>query len=1183
MLAIARQLGELLGLDQLAVHQKPLVAVPLRPRGHVLVVALARFDQRGEDLHRAGRGRVTQLRGDVREGGGGDGDAAVGAELRAELRVEQAQEVVDLGDRGHGGFSAAPRDALLDGHRRRETGDVVHIGLLHLLDELAGVGGHAVEEAALSLGKEDVEGERRLARSAEAGDDDEFVARDVERDVLEVVLARSGDADALVVRRRRGRRLGGAQGPASGVGFERGAQERGGAGLRITRHLLGCPGGDDGPAVLARLRAHVDHVVGALDDLDVVLDDDERVSGVHEALEHAEQARDVVEVQPGGGFVEEEEPGLGLGVGQPRGQLEALRLAAGEEARRLAEAQVAEADILQRLQRTGDLLMLRETAKKLDGLGHRHFQHVVDGLALEQHAQHVGLEAFAAAGGADERDVAEELHLDALVAKPGAALAAAVVRVEAEGRRAEPRTLGRGRLAEQVADVVPRAEVDDRGRAGRLARGRLVHHDDFADVFDPGELADRPRVLVHRLAALAQQVAVEQAVDERGLARPGDAGHAGEESQREVGVDLADVVQRGAAQAEEAPRLAAARGHGDRAAAVEIVGGERAGDGGHATRRTAEHQLAAGLAAAGADVGQPVRRADDRLVVLDHEERVPVVAQAPHDAEELVEVARVEAHAGLVHDEEGVDEGGAEAGGQVDALDFAAGERAGGAVERQVTEADLAEIGEPRGDLVEEQLRGVVAFADGHAREKFREPRDRASGHPGQRERLAIGAGQPVVQCLGLEASPAALRAFVVAAVAAEQHAHVHLVGLGLEPVEVALHAIPAVVVPSLVHRFARLAVALDDPPAVLLGQLVERAMQVHPAAARVAHQVGLAFLRHAALERPHHALAEGARVVGDDALPVEADDAAEPAAFRARPERVVEAEQARGGRTDVEVAPRAMPPGGGRVGFIGLRVHEDDAALAESERGLDGLGQARAVGDRETVLDHMDGGGEFGRRFLIDPQDASADPRAQVALLAEEVEEFGRRSLLRIARADGEGDQHLTPGEFACGLADDAGGIFRGDRAAAGRAGRRGEAGKEEFEVVVDLGDRADGRARGADIVRLLDGDGRGNALDAVHPRLVHAVEELPRVRREGLDVAPLSLRVDRVEGQRRLARTARAGDDVEKAARQFEVEAPQVVLPRGANAQGAGAGRGLGLGARSVRHRQGRRTGGDRGDPSG
>ncbi len=54
-------------------------------------------------------------------------------------------------------------DALFDGDGGRQAGELVDLGFFQLLGELAGVGGHRVEEAALAFGEEDVEGEGGLA------------------------------------------------------------------------------------------------------------------------------------------------------------------------------------------------------------------------------------------------------------------------------------------------------------------------------------------------------------------------------------------------------------------------------------------------------------------------------------------------------------------------------------------------------------------------------------------------------------------------------------------------------------------------------------------------------------------------------------------------------------------------------------------------------------------------------------------------------------------------------------------------------------------------------------------------------------------------------------------------------------------------------------------------------------
>ena len=69
------------------------------------------------------------------------------------------------------------------------------------------------------------------------------------------------------------------------------------------------------------------------------------------------------------------------------------------------------------------------------------------------------------------------------------------------------------------------------------------------------------------------------------------------------------------------------------------------------------------------------------------------------------------------------------------------------------------------------------------------------------------------------------------------------------------------------------------------------------------------------------------------------------------------------------------------------------------------------------------------------------------------------------------------------------------------------------------------------------------------VHVRLLHPLEELAGVGRQRLDVAPLPFGIDRVEGERRLARTADAGHDDERPRRQREVDVLQVVGTCAAN----------------------------------
>ena len=90
--------------------------------------------------------------------------------------------------------------------------------------------------------------------------------------------------------------------------------------------------------------------VGRLHELQVVLDDDQRMADVQQRVEAIQQLYDVGKVQAGRRLVEQEQrPAAALG-GQVGGQLEPLGLAAGERGGRLAEPQVIEPDVEQLLQ-----------------------------------------------------------------------------------------------------------------------------------------------------------------------------------------------------------------------------------------------------------------------------------------------------------------------------------------------------------------------------------------------------------------------------------------------------------------------------------------------------------------------------------------------------------------------------------------------------------------------------------------------------------------------------------------------------------------------------------------------------------------------------------------------------------------------------------------------------------------
>ena len=106
--------------------------------------------------------------------------------------------MVNLRNRRDGGFASATGHPLLDGDSRRQSADQINIWFFELLHELPRIRRHAVEKPALSLGKQDVERDRRFAGAAQAGDDHELFPRDFQIDVFKVVLSRALNMNCAV-------------------------------------------------------------------------------------------------------------------------------------------------------------------------------------------------------------------------------------------------------------------------------------------------------------------------------------------------------------------------------------------------------------------------------------------------------------------------------------------------------------------------------------------------------------------------------------------------------------------------------------------------------------------------------------------------------------------------------------------------------------------------------------------------------------------------------------------------------------------------------------------------------------------------------------------------------------------------------------------------------------------------
>ena len=244
----------------------------------------------------------------------------------------------------------------------------------------------------------------------------------------------------------------------------------------------GEPSATIAPAGVAALGPQVDDPVGGLDHVEVVLDDDDRVPLLDQAVQHLEQHAHVLEVEAGGRLVEDVEGAAGVPLGQLGRELDALRLAARERRRALAEVDVAEAHVVQRLELGEDPRLVLE---ELERLGHGEVQHVGDVLPLEADLERLAVVAAPVAHVARHVDVGQEVHLDLHQAVALAGLAAAALHVEGEAAGAVAAHLRLRQLGEQVADRREEPGVGGGVGARRAADRALVDVDDLVHELEP--------------------------------------------------------------------------------------------------------------------------------------------------------------------------------------------------------------------------------------------------------------------------------------------------------------------------------------------------------------------------------------------------------------------------------------------------------------------------------------------------------------------------------------------------------------------------------------------------------------------------------------------------------------------------------------------------------------------------
>ena len=117
-------------------------------------------------------------------------------------------------------------------------------------------------------------------------------------------------------------------------------------GFFVFDELLRTAAADDRSAVVAAFGTEVDDIVGGFDHVEIMLDDENGVAVIDEAVEDVQQTGDIGAVQTCGGFIQDLDGIAGTAAGKLRGQFNALGFAAAERCGALSEFDIAESHVL---------------------------------------------------------------------------------------------------------------------------------------------------------------------------------------------------------------------------------------------------------------------------------------------------------------------------------------------------------------------------------------------------------------------------------------------------------------------------------------------------------------------------------------------------------------------------------------------------------------------------------------------------------------------------------------------------------------------------------------------------------------------------------------------------------------------------------------------------------------------
>ena len=158
----------------------------------------------------------------------------------------------------------------------------------------------------------------------------------------------------------------------------------------------------------------------------------------------------------------------------------------------------------------------------------------------------LAIETLSLTHGTPHPDISQEIHFQFVGSVSFTRLAASAFDVEAKASRCVTALLGLGELRVEFANLVKQFDVGSRIRTRRTSDRRLINGDHFVEVFDAVEAVVIARIADAAIEFLPQGLN-QNLVDERTLPAARDTRYANKFPQRDLDVDIFEIVVSGTA------------------------------------------------------------------------------------------------------------------------------------------------------------------------------------------------------------------------------------------------------------------------------------------------------------------------------------------------------------------------------------------------------------------------------------------------------------------------------------------------------------------------------------------------------------------------------------------------------------------------------------------------------------